>query len=91
MSLKTIDDKGRLTLGKEYAGRAVEISEESGAVHLRFVEVVPANEAWLWNNADALNAVRAGITSAARGDLVADDGEFADALAFADQLPDSDG
>jgi hypothetical protein len=88
LSFKTVDDKGRLTLGREFAGRAVQVIEDDDALRLRFVEVVPAREAWLWKNEVALASVRRGLEEAARGQLSDGPPDFPGALAFADEIPD---
>jgi len=89
--IKTIDEKGRVTLGKEFAGRAVEVVEEGNEVRLRFMEMVPANEAWLWKNEIALASIRQGLEQAAKGALGPGPEHFDEALAFADEIPDSAG
>jgi hypothetical protein len=81
LSFKTVDDKGRITLGKQFAGRAVQVIGGDDAVHLRFVEVVPAHEAWLWKNEVALASVRRGLQEAAQGRLGDGPEGFAEALA----------
>jgi hypothetical protein len=89
--IKTIDEKGRVTLGKEFAGRAVEVVEDENEVRLRFMEMVPANEAWLWKNEIALASVRRGLEQAAEGTLGPGPGHFDEAMGFADEIPDSAG
>jgi predicted transcriptional regulator len=84
MTTKTVDARGRLTLGPRYANRLVIVREhEDGTVEVIPAEAVPAREVWLHKNPKALKAVRAGIEEAAAGrfakapDLKAgpDDGE----------------
>lgn len=89
-AFKTIDEKGRVTLGKEFAGRAVEVLEDGGEVRLRFVEMVPANEAWLWKNEIALASVRRGLEQAAKSELGPGPESLDEALALADEIADSD-
>lgn len=48
VSTKTIDAKGRVTLGKQFAGREVVIEETPEGVMLRYVVAVPADQAWFW-------------------------------------------
>jgi len=65
MTTKTVDARGRLTLGPRYANRLVIIREhEDGAVEIIPAEAVPAREAWLYKNPKALEAVRAGVEEA---------------------------
>jgi hypothetical protein len=88
-SLKTIDEKGRLTLGRAYAGRLVEVDEEDDALVLKFRRVVPEREAWLWENGDALATVQRGLNQARAGRL----GELVNLEAifdFAEGIPDDE-
>ena len=87
-NIKTIDDKGRLTLGKEFAGRTVELEQSETGIVLRYVVAVPANEAWLWENEKALRAVRTGIEEAAAGTTGRGPKGLEAALEFADSIPD---
>ena len=56
--VKQIDEKGRITLGKEFAGRQVQINEAATGIELRYVVTVPLEDAWLWENPEALAAVQ---------------------------------
>ncbi|HUS44911.1 MAG TPA: hypothetical protein VM219_02635 [Phycisphaerae bacterium] len=68
MTTKTVDARGRLTLGPRYANRLVIVREhEDGALEVIPAEAVPAREVWLYKNAKALEAVRAGIEEARAG------------------------
>jgi hypothetical protein len=68
MTIKTVDARGRLTLGPRYANRLVIVRErEDGAVEIIPAEAVPAREAWLYKNPKALEAVRAGVGEARAG------------------------
>ena len=67
--IKRIDDKGRLNLGKDFAGRDVRITETAAGFTASYVIQVPAGEAWLWENEKALSSVRKGIEEAAAGEL----------------------
>lgn len=59
---KSVDGKGRLTLGKEFANRHVIINEISeGILQVILAEVVPAREAWLYKNPQALLSVLKGL------------------------------
>jgi hypothetical protein len=86
-ALKTIDDKGRLTLGREYAGRPVQVEDRDGDVLLTFCRVVPEREAWLWENDSAMTMVKHGLEQAEQGDLT-DGLDLAAAFDFADSVPD---
>ena len=89
-TIKTIDEKGRVTLGKEFAGRTVELEESDAGLILRYVVAVPANEAWLWENKRALSAVRTGIEQAAASNTGKGPKDLGAALNFADSLPNED-
>lgn len=68
-TLKTLDSKGRLTLGREYAGRAVQVEEDGTALVVRLCRVVPERETWLWDNEAAVGMVSRGVQQAHRGEL----------------------
>jgi len=71
LSTKMVDDRGRLTLGKEYAGRPVFV-ERVGDGILRIIkaEIVPAKEAWLHKNREAFESVMRGLEETGRGEFV---------------------
>ena len=88
-ALKTIDEKGRLTLGRAYAGKLVEVKSEEDAIVLRFRRVVPEREAWLWENGAAKASVDRGLEQARRGEL-SDGPDLGAAFAFADTLAEEE-
>ena len=88
-ALKTIDAKGRLTLGRAFAGRTVEVEKQDDALVVRFRRVVPDREAWLWENEAAKAAVDRGLQQARNGDL-RDGPDLAAAFGFADSLPEEE-
>jgi hypothetical protein len=68
MTTKTIDGRGRLTLGPRYANRLVIVREhDDGAVEIIPAEAVPAREVWLYKDPKALQAVRQGLDEARAG------------------------
>lgn len=70
MTTRTVDARGRLTLGKEYANRLVIISTlEHGLLQITPAEAVPAREAWLYKNKDAITAVLTGLAQAEAGEF----------------------
>lgn len=88
-ALKTIDEKGRLTLGRAFAGRTVQVEEQDDALVLRFCKLVPEPEAWLWENETAKQLVDRGLQQAHAGQL--NDGpDLAAAFAFAESIPDDE-
>jgi hypothetical protein len=88
-ALKTIDEKGRLTLGQEFAGRTVQIEKDEDGIVVKFYRVVPEREAWLWENETAKGMVDRGLRQAREGEL-GDGPDLAAAFAFADGLPDDE-
>lgn len=80
-TIKTVrpDKKGRITLGPLLQGASsvrVSIDEESRIVLEAYAEV-PLREAWLYENAEALESVRQGLRESASGE-VHDLGSFAE-------------
>ncbi len=66
----TVDAKGRLTLGKAFANSTVLIEERDGELVIRPGVVIPAAEAWLYQNPAALALVRRGLADARAGKFV---------------------
>ena len=66
------DAKGRITLGTLARGiSSFQITVDAGGrIILEPYMEIPAREKWLFENPDALNAVRAGLTQAAQGRLL---------------------
>jgi hypothetical protein len=61
-----VDSKGRLTLGEEFADATVLIEPHgAGEVIIKRAAVIPAREAWLYENQAALASVRRGLKQAA--------------------------
>ena len=67
---KTLDAKGRLTLGEAFANRTVFVDEQEDKIVVRLARVIPESEAWLYENPKALSAVRRGLQQARAGKLV---------------------
>ncbi len=65
MTTKTADSKGRVALGKEFANRPV-IIQRVGPNEIRVIKarVIPEDEAWLWDNEEAMGMVKRGIKQA---------------------------
>lgn len=89
-ALKTIDGKGRLTLGREFAGRTVKVERNNDGITVTFVRMVPDREAWLWENETAKGTVDRGLAQAERGELGDGPPDLTAAFAFADGLPDDE-
>lgn len=65
MSLKTTDNKGRITLGADFANLPVSIVKNGhGEWVIQLVEAIPISETWLLKNKEALNLVTEGIVQA---------------------------
>jgi hypothetical protein len=87
-AVRTVDQKGRLTLGSEFAGQVVEVERRGpDEVVVKVRRLIPASEAWLWENDEAIARVRTGLNEAARGER-SPAPDLGDALAFADSIPD---
>lgn len=68
MATKTLDSKGRVTLGAQYAGQTVEIDDsDPNCILIKPVVMIPAQEAWLYKNELALHRVREGLDDARQG------------------------
>jgi hypothetical protein len=73
MIVKTTDSKGRISLGTSFANVPVRVETNGrGEWVIRIVEAIPAQEAWLLKNKEALNLVTAGILSARKQEFVGD-------------------
>lgn len=87
MSVAQVDDKGRLVLGRKFAGKTVLLREvDESTVEITMARVISEHEAWLLNNPEARASVARGLDQARKGllapspDLAADE-EFAAKLA----------
>jgi hypothetical protein len=68
MTTKTVDSRGRLTLGPDFANRLVIVRRRRGGiVEIIPAEAVPAREAWLFKNPQALRAVTEGLEQTSQG------------------------
>ena len=85
MSTKTVDARGRVSLGQAFANALVIIKERvDGVVEIVRAEAVPAHEIWLYKNPEALAAVLAGIEQAKAGQFVESPDLAADARMIAE-------
>jgi hypothetical protein len=66
---RTVDDRNRLTLGEllEGAKRVRLYRNRRGEMLLQPVVEIPASEAWLFQNREALESVRKGLEEASKG------------------------
>ena len=68
-STRTVDARGRLTLGAEFAGHQVIVQKvDEGELRIIQAETVPAREAWLYKNPEALASVMQGLAEARAGE-----------------------
>ena len=66
---KTVDSRGRLTLGPQYAGREVIVRErDDKSLVVEMARTIPEREAWLYDNPEALTSVRRGLDQVAHED-----------------------
>lgn len=73
MLLKNTDKKGRVSLGASFANVPVHIEPKGkGEWMIRVVEAIPAKEAWLMKNKEALNLVTTGILQAQNREFAED-------------------
>lgn len=86
-ALKTIDQKGRVTVGRAFAGRLVEVDAGEDEIVLRFKRTVPQREAWLWESPEAKASLERGLRQARDGTL-SEGPDLDGAFAFAESLPD---
>ena len=65
MTVRTVDSKGRVNLGKAFADQLV-IVQSLGDGNLQIIraEAVPVPEAWLYKNKEALASVSRGLEQA---------------------------
>lgn len=65
MTTKTVDNKGRVTLGSQFAGQTVVIDDSNpDFILIKPVVMIPAQEAWLYKNETALDRLREGLDEA---------------------------
>lgn len=65
MTTKTADSKGRIAFGSQFAGQTVIIDDsDPQRIVIQPAVVIPAKEAWLYKNPQALDSVRRGLEQA---------------------------
>jgi len=87
ITTKHTDSKGRITLGKGFANRVIQIEELANGVILRPCRVIPEDESWLYENKDALASVREGLRQARAGELV-DGPDLSESKSLAEEMLD---
>lgn len=67
--VRKLDSAGRLSLGRGRAGEQYKVDEANdGTITLTPMATIPKRELWLWQNAEALAAVREGLEQSANGE-----------------------
>ena len=70
MVTRTVDKRGRVALGQDFAGQLVIISDiDDTTVQVTKAAAVPAREAWLYKNPEALASVLAGLEESRKGQV----------------------
>ncbi len=65
MTTKTIDSKGRLALGSDFAGRLAIVDDTNpDKIIITLARAIPEKEAWLYQNEEAVGRVRRGLAQA---------------------------
>jgi hypothetical protein len=88
MSVAHVDNKGRLVLGRKFAGKTVLLREvDECTVEVTMARVISEHEAWLLNNPEARRSVSQGLNQASKGNF-APPPDLESDKAFADKLAD---
>ena len=78
MTTKTVDSKGRITLGQDFVNQTVVIDDSNpNQLVIRKMVLIPAEEAWLYKNRAAITSLRKGLDQASK-------------MQFSDSPPDVD-
>jgi hypothetical protein len=86
---RNTDSKGRLTLGEAYANRTVIVKNRGDELIIQLARVIPEKEAWLYDNPEALTAVRRGLKQARSGRFAKKRPDLNAAARLAGKLEDS--
>ena len=88
---RSVDEKGRVTLPFGFANTTVEIVDvDEFEIRIRKVVTIPAREAWLYKNPDALGTVLAGLHEAKAGEFAQGPDVAADLAAIRPDDEDED-
>ena len=89
MTTKTLDSKGRVTLGSQFAGQTVVIDDSNPmCIVIKPVVMIPVAEAWLYKNKEALGLVRQGLDDARRGNFADESPDVESDLGWLDDIED---
>ena len=68
MITKTVDKQGRIVLGRQFANTTVLVDESDATrIVITPAKVLPAHEAWLYQNKEAAESVLRGMQQARTG------------------------
>jgi hypothetical protein len=68
--IKTVDSKGRISLGQRFANKPVIIEHLSDTeVKVSLARVIPEREMWLWQNPEARETVLSALERLKRGEF----------------------
>ena len=86
---RTIDNNGRLTIGRQYANRTVVIKQLNESEFLvTLARVIPEHEAWLFRNEKAQKLVAKGLTEAREGRFSSSPPDLDEDIQLVEQLED---
>jgi len=87
--IKTVDSKGRITLGQRFANKPVIIENLSDTeVKVSLAHVIPEREMWLWQNPEARDMVLRGLEQARAGQFAENPPDLDADAEWVDQLED---
>ncbi len=87
--LRTVDKKGRITLGIEYAGKNVLIHKSKNSKsQICKIVFIPEQEAWLYKNEIAFQSVMFGLSQAKAGLFSNEDFNTNEDMSWVDLLED---
>ena len=88
---KNVDSKGRIVLGKQFANRTAIVQYmDDGEIVIRLARIIPEQEAWLYENEQALKLVRQGLKEAQALDISSNPPDLENSFSFADQIPEEE-
>ncbi|HUQ68277.1 MAG TPA: hypothetical protein VM165_02070 [Planctomycetaceae bacterium] len=70
METKTIDSRGRLALGAEFAGKTVLVKKTETGLEIVSAVVIPEYEVWMLRNPEARESLERAIAQAAEREFV---------------------
>jgi len=87
--IKTVDSKGRVTLGQRFANKPVIIEDLSDTeVKVSLARVIPEREMWLYQNPEAREMVFSALERLKRGEFAEDPPDIDADVELASKLED---